>query len=293
MKESTQLNLKEYNSYNISCIAHKALFPENIQDFQTLYSNGNSNKYFIIGGGYNVILAAKEYKNKVFIIISDNFSQIEVCKKTLTATSGTSLRALTEEAYNHGLSGLEIFYDIPGTVGGAVWMNAGAYGESFMEKVEEVTYLDTAKKAIKTLPIEKIDWGYRHTQFQDNNSVILSATFNLTPKEQNVIKEKMDKYYNIRTSRFPKELPNAGSVFKRPPDGLTVGEMVELLGLKGHSIGGAKISEKHGGFIVNYNNATADDILGLINLVKEKVYEKYNIQLHLEQIVVEDTITTT
>lgn len=293
MKEYQKLNLKEYNSYNISCIADKAYFPESLQDFETLYSNGNSNKYFVIGGGYNIILASKEYKHKSFIIISDNFSKIDIENNQLTATSGTSLKKLSESAYEKGLAGLEMFYDIPGTVGGAVWMNAGAYGECFMEKVKSITYLDKTDKAIKTLPVERINWGYRYSQFQDNNSVILAATFNLEPKEKDLIKEKMDKYYNIRTSKLPKEFPNAGSVFKRPPDGLTVGEMVEILGLKGYAIGGAKISEKHGGFIVNYNHATAEDILDLINLIKEKILEKYNIELHLEQIVVNDNISIT
>lgn len=290
MKILSNSDIKDYNSYRISSTACKIFLPETIEDFEELFIHQKENGYSIIGGGNNLIIASKNYHNKSFVVVSENFSSysVDVDNKTIEALSGTSLKTLSELALEHNLKGLEIFYDIPGTLGGAIWMNAGAYGETFMEIVKEVVVLNKQTKAIETIKSDNIVKGYRYSQFQDGKSIILSAVLQLETGEKQEIQDKMMKYYNLRNEKLPKEYPNAGSVFRRPPDGLTVGEMVEILGLKGVTLGGAMISEKHGGFIVNYNNASGDDILGLVDLIKEKIYEKYNIELHLEQIVVTD-----
>lgn len=290
MKILSNSDIKDYNSYRISSTACKIYFPETIEDFKQLFIHESDNGYCIIGGGNNLILASKQYNNKKFVVISDNFNSCTVDKEnqTIEAFSGTSLKTLSELALTYNLKGLEIFYDIPGTLGGAVWMNAGAYGETFMEIVKEVVILNKETKTIETIKAENITRGYRYSQFQDGKSVIISAILQLEPGDKKEINDKMMKYYTLRNEKLPKEYPNAGSVFRRPPDGLTVGEMVEILGLKGKTIGGAMISEKHGGFIINYNNASGNDVLDLVNLIKEKIYEQYNIQLHLEQIVITD-----
>jgi UDP-N-acetylmuramate dehydrogenase len=288
MRIAENIDLMPYNSYKISTKAAIAYFPESIEDFEQLYCQQPQNNYFIIGGGNNIILGAKKYEKKKFIIIKDNFSHCKVENNIIEAYSGTTLKTLSEIALSSGLSGLEIFYDIPGTLGGAIWMNAGAYGESFMDLVKEVTVLNRTTKSLDTISSDNIICGYRYSQFQDNNTVILSAKLSLKQGNKEEIEEKMMNTYNLRNEKFPKEFPNAGSVFKRPPDGYPVGMMVEQLGLKGFSIGGAKISEKHGGFIVNYNNATAEDIISLTDLIKTKVREKYGFELFLEQIVIFD-----
>ncbi|MGD9581173.1 MAG: UDP-N-acetylmuramate dehydrogenase [Vampirovibrionia bacterium] len=292
MKILSNSNLKEFNSYRISSTACKIFLPETIEDFQDLFIKEKNNNYSIIGGGNNVILADNNYENVRFVIVSSNFSKssVDATNNTIEAYSGTSLKSLSVLALEYGLKGLEIFYDIPGTLGGAVWMNAGAYGETFMELVKEVTIINKETKSIETLQSENIERGYRYSQFQDNKSVILSAVLQLETGNKADIEAKMLKYYNIRNEKLPKEYPNAGSVFRRPPDGLTVGEMVEILSLKGKQIGGAQISKKHGGFIVNYENASGNDVLALVDLIKEEILSKYNIELHLEQIVINDNI---
>lgn len=288
MQVNTKVELQCYNSYRLCATAENVYFPEKIEDFQALFRSYPAEEFFIIGGGYNIILGEQEYKKKRFIIIRENFADCTVEGTKITANSGCFLKKLSETALEHCLTGVEIFYDIPGTVGGAVWMNAGAYGVSFTDFVEEVVILNKETNQIEHLSGHEIQKGYRFSQFQDGKSIILSATLALEKGNYQEIKEKMDYYYNLRTERFPKEYPNAGSVFKRPPNAPPVGVLLEKAGMKGTSVGGAMISPKHAGFIVNYNNAKADDIIKLTEVIKKKVFETYNIELSLEQVIVLD-----
>jgi len=290
MKVCRDIDLKPYNSYRLSSNAGIAFFPETIDDFKSLFFDHPEENYFIIGGGNNIILRSKKYSNKKFIIISDNFSSCELKENKIEALSGVSLRQLSELARANNLSGLEIYYDIPGTLGGAIWMNAGAYGESFMDLVEEVLILNKHTRELETLYADSIDSAYRYSQFQDDGSIILSATLKLRQGNKKDIIQKMDEIKNLRDKKLPspKCLPNAGSVFRRPSGGRPVGAMVEELGLKGYALGGAMVSDLHAGFIVNHNNADADDILKLVNLITSRIYDNYGIRLRLEQVVVPD-----
>jgi UDP-N-acetylmuramate dehydrogenase len=282
------INLKDFNSYRLSITADIAYFPESVDDLKTIYNGYSADNFFIIGGGNNIILASETFEKKKFIILRENFNKCEVEGNDIRVLSGTSLKELSETACKNGLSGLEIFYDIPGTVGGAIWMNAGAYGECFFDYVYQVEVLNKKTSQVEIIPGEEICHGYRYSQFQDNEKVILSAIMRLKPGNKENINQKMQEIYNLRNEKLPKEYPSAGSVFKRPPDGFPVGMMVEQLGLKGYSIGGARISEKHGGFIINYDNAKPSDIIQLIELIMEKVQKNYGFELHLEQIIVKD-----
>ena len=288
MQILNNVELQCFNSYQLCATAKKAYMPESIEDFEALFIKNPIENYFIIGGGYNIILSDEEYKHKEFVIIKDNFANVQAEGTKIKAQSGCTLKRLSEVAYENSLTGIEIFYDIPGSVGGAVWMNAGAYGVSFTDFIEEVVVLNTESKNIETLTSDQIAKGYRYSQFQDRKSVILSVTMSLEKGDLQAIKEKMDYYYTLRTERFPKEYPNAGSVFKRPNGAPPVGAMLEKAGMKGTKNGGAMISPKHAGFIVNYNNATAKDIIGLTEIIKRKVQEEYNIKLDLEQVIVKD-----
>jgi UDP-N-acetylmuramate dehydrogenase len=228
----------------------------------------------------------KEYNEQPFIIFNNNFSLISRVNNTLIeAQAGSLLRDLSIFALEASLSGLEVFYDIPASVGGALWMNAGAYGSCIYDYVDQVTTIHRITRKIKVYNKDELIYSYRKSMFQNNEQVILSASFCLVNEKQNRIKEKISSIYNTRRSKLPSQ-PSAGSVFKRPKYHISVGEMVEELGLKGYSIGGAMISSKHGGVIVNYNDANSEDIYALINFIKKAILKEYQVTLELEQIII-------
>src|SRR5690606_11513510 len=202
------------------------------------------------------------------------------------AEAGIRMETISELACKNGLSGVEIFYDIPSSLGGAVVMNAGASGEEIKDVLVKVRYLDLADMLVKEIYKEDMGFEYRNSFFQRNkDKIVLKAWLELLPKDGLLVREKMEAVKAQRWAKQPKEFPNAGSVFKRPP-GYYIGALVDELGLKGYTVGGAKISEKHGGFIVNYNQASGMDIINIITEVRRQVHEKYRIDLEIEQRII-------
>ena len=279
------LNLSYYNSYHISSICKRAFFPENLSELIKVLETSENN--IILGGGCNIILSRKEYNDLDFIILRDNFSGIKVeNENTISALAGTDLKDLSIFAYKNGLSGLEVYYDIPGTVGGAVVMNAGASGKDFSQILVDVTYMDRKNKIVKTLSVADLGYEYRGSIFQDNHDlIVLSAKFNLIKDESNVIFDRMLSITKQRWIKQPREYPSAGSVFKRPK-GHYVGPMIESLGLKGFKIGGAEVSKRHAGFIINVGGATGEDVLALIKKIQGMVYDKFDVMLSVEQRII-------
>src|SRR5690606_19507865 len=189
-------------------------------------------------------------------------------------------------ALENGLSGIEIFYDIPSSLGGAIVMNAGASGEEIKDVLVKVRYLDLQDLKIKEILKEDMSFEYRNSFFQRNtDKIVLKAWLRLKAGSKDQIKDKMETIKAQRWAKQPKEFPNAGSVFKRPK-GYYVGAIIDELQLKGFTIGGAKISEKHGGFIVNFNNAKGEDIINIINEVKRRVLENFGVDLEVEQRII-------
>lgn len=285
MKIFQDFDLTNYNSYRLKSICRTAFFPETETELTELLSQKRD--CILIGSGHNIILS-EEYYNSGFIILNGNFAQykIDYIKGILEADAGCFMQHLSEYALDNGLSGLEIFYDIPSSFGGAVVMNAGASGEEIKDLLIKVRYLDMQDMQIKEIEKEEIGFEYRNSFFQKNkDKIVLKGWLQLVKKEASEIKKKMETVKAARWAKQPKELPNAGSVFKRPP-GYYVGAIMDDLNLKGFAIGGAKISEKHGGFIVNYDNATGQDILNIIKEVKKRVTEKYKIDLEIEQRII-------
>lgn len=284
MKIIENCNLTEYNSYRIKSICKRAYLPDNEGDVLSFYQSSQNNR-ILLGSGHNIILS-KEYYEEDFLIFNGNFSTVKVGGNILEAEAGASMLDISKTALQYGLSGVEIFYDIPSSLGGAVVMNAGASGEEIKDVLIKVRYLDLTDNTIKEIARKDIEFEYRNSFFQRNtNKIILKAWLELTPSNTDKIKLKMESVKAAREAKQPKEFPNAGSVFKRPK-GYFVGAMIDELGLKGFTIGGAKVSEKHGGFIVNFNDATGEDIISIIKHIKRKVQVHFGVDLEVEQRII-------
>ena len=285
MRVYSNFDLTNYNSYRLKAVCNKAYFPESENDLIELYQSRKD--YVLLGSGHNVILSKKYYEEE-FIIFNGNFDKVIIDseKGFIDAEAGIMMDRISEIACQNGLSGVEVFYDIPSSLGGAVVMNAGASGEEIKDVLVKVRYLDLADMEIKEIFKEEMGFEYRNSFFQKfKDKIVLRAWLKLAAKDKSLIKEKMETIKAQRWAKQPKEYPNAGSVFKRPP-GYFVGAIMEELGLKGYTVGGAKISEKHGGFIVNFNQATGQDILTIITEVKRQVMEKYHVDLKIEQRII-------
>lgn len=285
MKEFSDFDLTMFNSYRLRAICNRAFFPETEKDVVALYMTYES--LILLGSGHNIILS-RDYYPDSFLIFNGNYNKVSVdnTSNVVEIEAGAFMTDVSQLALNNGLSGLEIFYDIPSSFGGAVVMNAGASGEEMKDLLIKVRYLDLSDKRIKELYNEDIAFEYRNSFFQRNtDKVILKGWIQLRSEEKRVIKEKMDTIKAQRWAKQPKDFPNAGSVFKRPK-GYYVGAVIDELNLKGYTVGGAKISEKHGGFIINFDNAIGHDILEIIKNVRRLVWNKYNIDLEVEQRII-------
>ncbi|GAB6188400.1 UDP-N-acetylmuramate dehydrogenase [Marinitoga arctica] len=234
----------------------------------------------IIGGGANLIV---HDKNLDFIVISTEYlTEYKFLDNILYAEVGVPISRLSYLAMENNLSGMEFSVGIPGTLGGALFMNAGAYGGQISDVTEEVEAFDLKEKKVVFLSKEKLNFGYRRSIFQERRYISLSAKLKLFNKEKELIKEKMKELSIKRWEKQPLEYPSAGSIFKRPKPDFYVGTTIEKLGLKGFSIGGAEISDKHAGFIINKGNATFNDVMKIIDHVRDIVKEKYNEYLEIE-----------
>lgn len=281
MKVIKDLDLTSYNSYNIRSIAEVAYFPETQEELLDICSNPDT---IIIGGGCNVILSKDRYSNP-FVFIKDNYSGIERTGNLLRVKAGTDLKELSEYAYKECLSGLEYYYDIPGSVGGATIMNAGCQGVSFSDFITKIVYINRTNGKIETITKEEAGFEYRGNIFSSLPVVILEVELKLTESDSDSIKKMMESNKTNRWNKQPREYPSAGSVFKRPV-GHFVGPMVTDCGLKGRSIGGAEVSSKHAGFIINKGGATGKDVIDLIAIIKNEVYTKFGVQLQEEQKII-------
>ena len=284
MKIFKDFNLENHNSYKLKAVCKTAYFPESDEDIRTLFSEKNDK--VLLGGGYNVILS-KNYYEEDFVIFSGNYNDISLVEEdSLLGEAGVDMKVLSEFALKHSLSGLEIYYDIPSSLGGAVVMNAGAGGEDMKGLLKTVWYYHPLRNEFLSIDAADIGFEYRNSFFQRNPEMIICRVLLKMQKgEPASIAHKMKATRDARWAKQPRTYPNAGSVFKRPP-GKFVGPMIDELGLKGFGIGGAKVSEQHSGFIVNYDNASGEDVLALITYVKQKVKERFQINLEVEQRII-------
>ena len=238
---------------------------------------------FIIGNGSNLIVSDKGIRG-VVIKIFDNFSGCKVENNTMSVYAGTLLSKVSNIALKNELTGLEFAAGIPGTLGGAIAMNAGAYGGEMKDVVVETECMDLNGE-IKVLRGSEHEFGYRTSHILKNSYIVLKSVLHLKKGNKQEIKELMDDLNRRRKEKQPLEMPSAGSVFKRP-EGHFAGKLIEDCNLKGYRIGGAQVSEKHCGFIVNTGNATASDIQSLIKHIQETVKSTYGIELQTEMRII-------
>lgn len=236
--------------------------------------------YFIVGNGSNLLVSDEGYRGAV-IQIYRNMSDIEVESETkIRAKAGALLGAIAKKALKHRLGGMEFASGIPGTLGGAVVMNAGAYGGEMKDILEEVTVLD-ADGEICCLSASELEMGYRTSRVKKDGMLVLEAVLSLEKAEPAAIQARMNELKQQRVTKQPLEYPSAGSTFKRP-EGYFAGKLIQDAGLAGYRQGGACVSEKHCGFVVNTGGATAGDVCGLIRHVQKTVKEKYQVDMETE-----------
>lgn len=235
--------------------------------------------YFILGNGSNLLVSDQGYRG-VIIQIYKNFQQCVTEGNVIRAGAGILLSRLSAAAGEAGLTGLEFASGIPGTLGGAVFMNAGAYGGEMKDILSWADVLDEERK-LRRLSAEELELGYRTSRVKKEGWIVTGAELKLKFGDPEKIREKIEELKAARTSKQPLEYPSAGSTFKRP-EGYFAGKLIMDAGLRGFRVGGAQVSEKHCGFVINTGNATAADVRELMRQIQEKVWEKYQVRLEPE-----------
>ena len=274
--------MKKYTSFKCGGNASVLVIPDCVDSLKKIidFCNSQNTKPLIIGNGSNLLVTDNGI-NGVVIKIGSDISKIELLDETtIRCEAGASLKSLCMFALENSLSGLEFAYGIPGTLGGAVYMNAGAYGGEMKDVLVSTTHIDLDGN-IGELFQEDLNLRYRGSAYTDNNYTIVSAVMKLKKADKKDIKEAMDDKLQKRKEKQPLEYGSAGSTFKRPT-GYFAGALIEESGLKGYTVGGAQVSEKHAGFVINKNNATATDVINLIRDVQKIVFEKHGVMLETE-----------
>lgn len=239
-------------------------------------------RFAILGKGSNIIASDEGYDG-VILCFGKEFSRISLERGTMVCEAGASLKDACMTALDAGLTGLEFAFGIPGSMGGALYMNAGAYGGELSDVVTSAEVLED-DGTLHIIDRDDLALSYRHSRFMTKGGTILRVTLTLMPGEQHEIRGRMDEYLERRRAKQPLEFPSAGSTFKRP-EGDYASRLIEVCGLKGRSVGGAQVSEKHSGFVINTGGATCADILALAAEVQREVEQKTGYRLELEPIL--------
>ena len=277
--------MKEHSSFKIGGPVDLMVLPESIEEIQriTHYCRKKDIPCFVFGLGSNILVRDKGIRG-VAIKVGNNLKNISICNDTIFAEAGVRLAELSQAAADYSLSGLEFAEGIPGSLGGAVVMNAGAYGGEMKDVLKEVRAI-TPDGNLSSFKPEEMKLRYRGSIFQEEELIVVSALMQLHKERAEDIRARMQDFAKRRREKQPLEYPSAGSTFRRPA-GFFVGPMIEEMGLKGFKVGGAEVSRKHAGFIINSGNATANEVLELIAIVKAKAKEHLEFELETEVKVV-------
>ena len=282
-KDNVKVNepMKNHTTFKIGGPAQYYVTPESVTQIQEVVSlcRNMNIPLHVIGNGSN-ILVGDDGVDGVVLALFNTFSDYEIKDNVIIAQAGMSLIKLAVIALREGLTGLEFASGIPGSVGGAVYMNAGAYDGQMKDVVSSVTVLDEACN-IRILGRDELDMGYRTSAVAKNNMIVLQVVIELKYGDKEQIKARMNQLSELRKQKQPLEYPSAGSTFKRP-EGYFAGKLIADAGLKGYGIGGAAVSEKHAGFVVNIGGATAKDVVELTDYIKKRIMEQFGVTLELE-----------
>lgn len=281
--EKMNIDLKNYNTYKIGGIAKYLIKPKSVFDLKIIFDDLKSKNipYLLLGGGSNVILPDTDFNGA--IIKLDNLDEVIFKDGFCYAGAGINLNKLIKTCIDNGYVNLAKLYGIPGTLGGAVRGNAGCNNDEIFNHIISVLVYDDG--ILKFINKDNINYGYRETSFKKNNMIILGVVLTIELGDANKTYEYIKEIFKDRISKQPLEYPNAGSVFKNP-EGTSAGKLIDECGLKDLSVGGAKVSNKHANFIINYEFAKSSDIIKLIEEIKKEVKIKKNIELELEQVII-------
>lgn len=273
--------MKNHTTFRIGGPADALALPKTPEEVAEVvhFCHEHAQPYYVLGNGSNLLVSDEGYRGLVLQLYR-NFNDIQVNGETITVQSGAMLAAVARTAYQTGLTGLEFASGIPGTIGGAVVMNAGAYGGEMKNVLKEVTVL-TKEGEVLVIPAKALELGYRTSVIPKNGWIVLGAVLQLEKGDQEQILARMEELKEQRITKQPLDLPSAGSTFKRP-EGYFAGKLIMDAGLRGFTVGGAQVSEKHCGFVVNRGNATAADVWKLICEVKRRVKEMTGVELEPE-----------
>lgn len=277
-KENVKYNepMKMHTSFKVGGNADRFLIIDSKEKL-TKVLNLDLKNIYIIGNGTNILVRDKGIRGTVIKYVAKNY---EINDNIIKVEAGMPNALLSKPILENSLEGLEFAFGIPGTIGGAIVMNAGAFGREMKDVVVSTTYIDLDTKKIETINNLEHEFRYRESIFSKKHAVILETMLKLEKGNREEIKKKIEEYREKRINTQPLDVPSAGSTFKRGDEYITA-KLIDESGLKGFTIGGAKVSEKHAGFIVNAKNAKAEDIINLIEYVKQKVYEKFG--KHIEE----------
>ena len=281
-KEQIFINepMKKHTTFKIGGNADILILPYTLEQIIECIQicEQNNMEYYVIGNGSNLLVSDKGFRG-VIIKLFKNFNKIELDKNVIKVQSGATLSAIAKKAYDNSLKGFEFASGIPGTIGGGVCMNAGAYGGELKDVIKQVTVLEDNKVTI--LNNKECEFEYRNSKILKNKLIVLEVLIELEQGNKDEILAKMKENNKIRNEKQPVEYPSAGSTFKRPPNNFA-GKLIMEAGLAGKTIGGACISKKHCGFIINNGNATCKDVLELADFACKQVKDKFNINLEKE-----------
>ena len=273
--------MKNHTTFRIGGPADALALPKTPEEVAEVvrFCHEHAQPYYVLGNGSNLLVSDEGYRG-IVLQLYRNFNDIQVNGETITVQSGAMLAAVARTAYQTGLTGLEFASGIPGTIGGAVVMNAGAYGGEMKNVLKEVTVL-TKEGEVLAIPAKALELGYRTSVIPKNGWIVLGAVLQLKKGDPEQILARMEELKEQRITKQPLDLPSAGSTFKRP-EGYFAGKLIMDAGLRGFTVGGAQVSEKHCGFVVNRGDATAADVWELICEVKRRVKERTGVELEPE-----------
>ncbi len=282
-KQNVQIEepMSKHTTFRIGGPAQYFVTPQSTEELGqvVLLCNAEKMPYFVIGHGSNLLVSDKGMRC-VVIQLYKNFEKFRIENDRVYAQAGIMLNKLGQATKEASLTGFEFAAGIPGTLGGAVMMNAGAYGGEMKDIVEYVQLMDCDGNLIEK-SCDEMDFSYRHSIVENSDYIVIGATLKLEPGDQEAIAARMEELAIARKTKQPLEFPSAGSTFKRP-EGYFAGKLIMDAGLRGYQVGGAQVSEKHCGFVINKGGATAQDVLQLVADVKKKVYEEFQVELEPE-----------